>query len=146
MKKHQMTSFYLEALLLVVVFVAMILVLTEVFGTARVQSAAAQQLTRAVTLAANAAEAVSAAQSPEQAAALLDEGGNVRLVNGQIEAGYRTDGSPCAEDAVLLVTVSFEPEAQNPALVTSRITVFTADGETPIYTLETAHFGKEAAA
>ena len=73
MKKQLLTSFYLEAVLLIAVFVAMILVLTGVFGAARTQSAAARRLTQAVTLAANAAEAVSAADSPEQAAALDDK-------------------------------------------------------------------------
>ena len=113
MKRQQLTSFYFEALLLVAAFAAMILVLTGVFGTARARSVEARRLTRAVTLAANAAEAVSAADSAEQTAALLDEGGNV----------------PSAEDA---------------ALVVSRIAVYAAE-ETPVYTLETSHYRKEAA-
>ena len=74
MKRQQLTSFYFEALLLVAAFAAMILVLTGVFGTARARSVEARRLTRAVTLAANAAEAVSAAEGPGQAAALAGNG------------------------------------------------------------------------
>ena len=57
MKKNgHITGFYLETLLLIVVFIAIILVLTQVFGLAQVQSVRAKQLTEAVTLAGNAAE------------------------------------------------------------------------------------------
>ena len=147
MKKQLLTSFYLEAVLLIAVFVAMILVLTGVFGAARTQSAAARRLTQAVTLAANAAEAVSAADSPEQAATLLDEGGNVRLADGRLEASYLADGSPCLSGAdALRVTVSWEPAAEDAALVRSRIDVYAASDGTPVYTLETARFRKGAAA
>ena len=52
MKKNgHITGFYLETLLLIVVFIAIILVLTQVFGLAQVQSVRAKQLTEAVTLA-----------------------------------------------------------------------------------------------
>ena len=144
MKKQLLTSFYLEAVLLIAVFVAMILVLTGVFGAARTQSAAARRLTQAVTLAANAAEAVSSADSPEQAAALLDEGGNVRLADGRIEAAYNADGSPRTAGAdALRVTVSWEPSPGDEALVKSRIDVYAAADGTPVFTLETARYRKE---
>lgn len=147
MNKQQLSSFYLEALLLVVIFVAMILVLTGTFGAARAQSAAARQLTQAVTLAADAAEAVSASGTLEQAAALLDEGGNVRTADGQLEAAYLADGSPCTDGrGALRLTVSWEPSQEDASLVTSRIAVYAAEGEEPLYTLETARWRKEAAA
>ena len=87
MKKQQLTSFYFEALLLVAAFTAIILVLTGVFGAARAKSASARRLTEAVTIAANAAEALSGADSIEETAALLDEGGNVRVMENGLEAG-----------------------------------------------------------
>ncbi|MBQ3481464.1 MAG: hypothetical protein IJH48_03885 [Oscillospiraceae bacterium] len=147
MKKQLLTSFYVEALLLIAAFVAMVLVLTAVFGTARAKSVEAYRLTRAVTLAANAAEAVSAADSLEQAAALLDEGGNVRLAAGQIEAAYHADGSPCPDGSgALRLTVSWEPSPEDAALVVNRIAVFSADTQAVVYTLETACFRKGAAA
>ena len=147
MKRNELTSFYLEALLLIVAFVAIILVLTGVFGTARAQSAEAKELTQAVMLASNAAEAVAAADSLEQAAAMLDVGGNVRISDGKIEACYFSDGSPCADGkGDLLLTVTRESSAEDPGLVESRITVSAADDGETVYTLETASFKKEAAA
>ena len=147
MKRQQLTTFYLEALLLIAVFVAMILVLTGVFGTARAQSVEARRLTQAVTLAANAAETVAASDSLEQAAGLLDEGGNVRLTAEGLEAAYLADGSPCTDgQAALRLRASWEPSAEDASLIVSRIAVYAADENTPVYTLETARFRKEAAA
>ena len=146
MKRQQLSSFYLEALLLLSAFVAMILVLTGVFGAARARSAEARRLTQAVTLAANAAEAVSAADSPEQAAVLLSEGGNVRVTANGLEADYLADGSPCPDgNGALRLTVSWEPSAEDAALVVSRIAVYAAREDTPVYTLETARYRKGAA-
>ena len=147
MKRQHLTSFYLEALLLIAVFVAMILVLTGIFGTARAQSVEAAKLTQSVTLAANAAEAVAAADSLEQAANLLDEGGNVRLTAEGLEAASLADGRPCADGSgALRLRASWEPSAEDPSLIVSRIAVYAADSDTPVYTLETARFRKEAAA
>ena len=147
MKRNELTSFYLEALLLVAAFVAMILVLTGVFGTARARSASAKQLTQAVTLASDAAEAVSASESLEQAAVLLDEGGNVRLSDGVLKADYLSDGTPCLTGkGDLTLTVVTEPSAEDPLLLQSRIEVFAAGFESPVFTLETANARKGAAA
>ena len=78
-KSGHITAFYVETLLLIVVFIAIILLLTQVFGLARRQSADARELTDAVALASNAAEALEAAGSPEELLALLDEAGNAVL-------------------------------------------------------------------
>ena len=78
-RKQHITAFYLETLLMIVVFISIILVLTRVFGSARVQSVEAKQLTSAVTLAQNTAEAVSASRSPEELLQILNEDGNARL-------------------------------------------------------------------
>ncbi len=147
MKRNELTSFYLEALLLIVAFVAIILVLTGVFGTARVQSEDAKELTTAVMLASNAAEAVSAADSLEQAAALLDEGGNVCITNGKIEADYLKNGKPgISGQGDLRLTISWEPSADDASLIESTITVSAADDASPVYTLETAGLRKGAEA
>ncbi len=147
MKKQELSSFYLEALLLVAIFVAMILVLTGVFGAARAQSRQARQLTSAVTLSANAAEAAAAADSAEELAAILDEGGNVAPVPGGLEAFYRLDGSPCGpEEAELRLAVSWETEGGERPWIQIRIAIFRTDAEKPLYTLETAHLGRGATA
>ncbi len=144
MKKQQMTAFYFEALLLALIFVAMILVLTGVFGEARIRSAEAGRLTGAVTVAANAAEALAAAESPEDLAVLLDEGGNTRPTAEGLEAGYDAEGRPFAgEKPPLLLRLAWERSPEDPALIYGRIRVYA--GEDLLYSLDTAA-GKEAAA
>ena len=145
MKKQQFTSFYLEALLLIVVFVAMILVLTGVFGAARVQSTRARQLSQAVTLAANAAEAVSASDDLAKTAELLDQGGNVRMKDGLLEADYLLSGAPSPNGpGALHLTVKTAPSADDPLLESAKIEVYVTGEEVPLYTLETSFFRKEA--
>ena len=53
-QKAQTTSFYVETLLLIAVFVAIILGLTQIFGLAEAESSRSEQLTGAVMLAENA--------------------------------------------------------------------------------------------
>ena len=78
-RKQHITAFYLETLLMIVVFISIILVLTRVFGSARVQSVEAKRLTAAVTLAQNTAEAASASGSPQDLLDLLNEKNNAIL-------------------------------------------------------------------
>ncbi len=147
MKKQQLTSFYLESLVLIAAFVAMILVLTGVFGASRSQSVKARDLSQAVTIAANAAEAVSASGTLEEAAALLDQGGNVQIRDGAIEAFYRADGAPCPDgDGALRLLLTWEVSGLDPSLVESTLTVFTEKDGKELYSLETARYRKEAAA
>lgn len=81
MKNRQhITAFYLETLLMIVVFLSIILVLTRVFGRARAQSARAQALTQAVTLAQSTAEAVSASRDPQELCGILSREGSAFLV------------------------------------------------------------------
>ena len=61
-KRHPITAFYIEALILIMVFVGIILLLTQIFGAGRMLSSDADRLTRAVGLAQNAAEAVAASE------------------------------------------------------------------------------------
>lgn len=141
MKKHQhITAFYVETLLLIGVFVAVILVLTHVFGIGRSMSGQARRLNDAVCLAQNAAEAVSAARSPEDVIALLDQGGNVRAVEGGIEAGYDGDRNPDTTRApALRVEITWEPDGKG--LVSSAITVY--HGPEAVYSLDTAVYTGE---
>ena len=60
-KASQVTAFYVEVLILTVGMILIVLVLTQVFALGRMQSASAEELTDAVCLAQNAAEAVAAA-------------------------------------------------------------------------------------
>jgi hypothetical protein len=83
----------------------------------------------------------------EELAALLDEGGNVAPVPGGLEAFYRLDGSPCSSDeAELRLTVSWETAGGEQPWIQTTVTVFRTGAESALYTLETAHLGRGAAA
>ena len=141
MKKNgHITGFYLETLLLIVVFIAIILVLTQVFGL--VQSVRAKQLTEAVTLAGNAAEAVSASHSPEDLLTLLNENENAALLPGSagVTASYGSDLSPDPAGNYR-VEASWLPEQTDTGrMVRSVILVRFGADEEPVYELETAVF------
>ena len=145
MKKAQWTSFYLEALLLVAVFVAMVLVLTGVFSAARTQSRRARELSRAVTLAANTAEAVSASSDGEELLKVLNENGNAsaRADVPGVTARYDADGTPDPAGD-FRVDVSWDPEpAGKGELVAGEILV-SCGGEDPVYRLETLFYREGA--
>ena len=134
-KQAHTTAFYIETLLLIVAFVAVILVLTRTFGEARRESARARELTDAVILAQNAAEAVSASESLDDLARLLGETQTVELRDGKLFAvsgdGYVTE-------------VSWEPGGEEAGtLVSSTIAVRLQGTVDPIYELDTAVFLRE---
>ena len=134
----RVTSFYVETLILIVVFVAVILALTQVFGLAKKQSEEAKLLTGAVTLAQNAAEAFSAADSAESLFALLDEGGNAVLEAGGVTASYGADLQP-DPDGVLRVEIERFSESRRTAEGTIR--VVQRDTGKEIYSIGTvAHY------
>ena len=128
--RKQITAFYLETLLLIAAFTAVLLVLTGVFSIAKNQSAQANRLTQAVMLAQNAAEAVAASDSIETLQGLLNAEEDL-YQNGKSLTVYE-DGYQ--------VNITWEPEAN---VVNSHITVL-KDGE-KIYVLETAVALREAA-
>lgn len=126
MRTHKnITSFYMETLPLIAAFAVIILVLTAVFGGARVESVRAGRLTQAVILAERAAEAVSASESLEDVQALLDEDGNTQL----------GDDLLTVSNDEYNIEITWEPDG---AVVSSTITVYVADEV--IYTLDTAVF------
>ena len=143
-RNSHITAFYLETLLLIVIFLAIILLLTNIIGLGRVQSASAKELTSAVTLAQNAAEVFCTAETPEEAAAILNEDGTARLTDGSLEAGYNADMTPCSpEDPDLLLRVAWQPAAQD-GLVNYQISVL--HEEKTVYEMTTAVSRKEASA
>ena len=148
MKRNgQITAFYFETLLLIVVFLAIILVLTQVFGLARQQTAAARQLTDAVTLAGNAAEAVSASADPGELMKLLNENGNAEELPDAsgVKACYDNEKNPDPQGAYR-VEISWQPEkTAGGTMVSSVIQVFNGSSEEPVYSLETASFREEGA-
>lgn len=145
MKKARWSSFYSEALLLVVIFVALVLVLTGVFTAARTQSAAARRLSRAVTIAANTAEAVSSSADSEELLALLNENGNAVPMKDSagVTAYYAADGTPDPKgDFRVDVFTLAEPAAEG-SLFSGRILVSCGEEES-VYSLETVYFREGA--
>ena len=151
MKKNgQITAFYIETLLLIVVFLAIILVLTQVFGLARQQSIAAGRLTDAVTLAGNAAEAFSAGAGPEELLHLLNENDNaVRLPDKAcITAYYDHDRNPDPQHGTAptgqgsyRVDVNWEEKAtETGTMLAAVIEVFCGESGEAVYRLETSSF------
>ena len=137
--KPHMTAFYIETLLMILVFVGIILSLTQVFGASRNESADAKTLTSAVCLAQNAAEAFAAAEKPEDLTVILDKDnkGHLQLDAEGLTGSYRTDMTPDPEGLLKLHMTWQERDD----LLYAQIEILQADQS--IYTLETAGAGKE---
>ena len=144
--KQHITAFYLEALLMIIVFIGTILILTRVFGAGKAQSGIAKMTTNAVCLAENAAEAVAASESPDDVLRYLNENGNAGEVSdGLIRASYKTDMTPDPAGE-FAVDVTWEPEessAGGGTMVRSTITVRYENREEPVYVLNTAVYLRE---
>lgn len=143
MKKHShITGFYLETLMLIVVFLVIILVLTQVFGLAQMQSTKAKRLTGAVILAQNAAEAVSASRTPEDLLALLNDDNNAVLMTDTagVTARYDSDLNPDAGGIYRVDVTWIQEEAGDGTMIRSVAEVRCEETEAPVYRLETEKF------
>ena len=151
--RNQITAFYVEALLLILVFVAIILVLTHVFGLGMSESSEANILTDSVTLAQNSAEAVAASDSSEELEEILSNSGLDRCEirsDGKLEVVYDADLVPLkAEDGnkegTYKVLIDWEEDQSDAAMISANISVYYRDSEKPSYVLETAKYRKGAA-
>ena len=149
-KDSHVTAFYLEVLLLTVCLIGIVLVLTKVFALGRMESGSARELTDAVCLAQNAAEAFSASDSPEELCAFLDENGNAKLLEAAntptVRAAYDAALQPNPVGALVL-TVTWEEDTAEPGrLVHGTITVRAGENGRELYSLQTAVYLKEEAA
>jgi len=138
-KRRHVTGFYIETLVLIVIFVTVVLVLTQIFGVSRNESRTALKLTNAVTLAENAAEAVSASKDPEALVQLLNTDNNARYDEEEgVLIYYGEDLRPSA-DGIYLVQVGWEPQqTEAGTMVNSEISVWYTHEREPLYVLETA--------
>ncbi len=133
-RKQGITAFYIELLVLILVFMGVIITLTRVFAFAKEESGQARVLTRAVCLAENAAELVGAAQSPQELLALLNLEDNAQQeADGSVRAWFNGDMQP-RWDGDFCVDVSWQEEG---GLVESEIAVYWQGGAEPVYTLRT---------
>ncbi|MBQ9059757.1 MAG: hypothetical protein IJ128_01265 [Firmicutes bacterium] len=152
-----MTAFYLETVLMVIIFVLVIAILSQVFGMSRSESRQAEQLTNAVCLAQNAAEAAAASESEEGMLQLLQENGHAKLEekDGQtvLTACYDADMKPvseeaaAADEAALRLEATWVPEkSAGGSFVNSDIAVYAGPAEDPVYTLDTGVYVREEGA
>lgn len=153
-RERTMTAFYLETVLMVIIFVLVIAILSQVFGLSRSESRQAEQLTNAVCLAQNAAEAAAASDSEEGLLQLLQENGNAKLTekDGQsvLTAYYDADMQPMTEEAAaadesaLRLEATWVPkESATGSFVKSDIAVYAGSGQDPVYTLDTGVYVRE---
>mgnify|MGYP001784014201 CR=1 FL=1 len=142
MKKRTTMAFYVEALLLVLALLAVVLILTQCFAAAERTRENARQLTEAVHLVRNAAEAAAGADSPETLARLLaDDAGNA--TDSGLQISYNESMEPDPAGAMSLqISWDKRPEPGG-GLVTYTIWVTTRENE-ELYRLETAvYLGRE---
>ena len=154
-KERSMTAFYLETLLMVLIFVLVIVIISQVLGLAKEKSREADQLNSAVCIALNAAEAVEAADSSKDLRKLLDETGSADMARQDgaptISIWYDHSMQPLTEeeasaaDDALRMEVTWEPEKQKTGtFVRSQIRVYAkAGGAEPVYTLDAGSYRRE---
>lgn len=145
-RKGHNTSFYVEMLLIIAAMTVVALILTHVFALSRRESVSAKNLTDAVSLAENGAEAAAASRTPEELLKRLDEGGNASFVDGAgvttVRATYDKNCAPSSDGETSLL-VTWEPEkAGDGELVRCTVTVLGANGQ-EVYSINTAVFVKE---
>lgn len=146
-KTHHITAFYLETILLIIVFMGIVMVLTNIFGGSKAISSSAKHLNTAVCLAQNAAEAVSESDSAGKLADLLgaDSAGEIHdesSVN-MLRVNYNEYMRP-DKDGRYHLDVSWEPVSSGSGtLVSSNISVYFGESDRPVYTLKTAVFLEE---
>lgn len=141
-KRGEVTAFYIETLVMIVVLIAILLVLTQILGMAKRESVRAKRLTEAVTIAQSAAESLAAAGSLEQVPEILNledaeiSGGNeLRVCRGT----YRWDrGAESSAAAASRKGTAYRLEiyrTYDGALTEDTISVFAPDGTVPVYIL-----------
>ena len=132
-QKEHITAFYLETLLLIMVFVGIILVLTQIFGLARTRSSDAKDKTSAVCLCQNAAESFSAASSRKELLSLLNEKDNARETGeNMLECRYDKTMHPDPQGD-LAVTIHWDIRGKM-----RYGTIETKEADRTIYSLDTA--------
>ena len=145
--RARFSAFYIEALLLVLILVAVILTLAQVFALGQVQSRRAKLLTEGVCLAVNAAEAASASDSPEKLASLLDEDGNTEIVKEEVPTvrAFYSPGMRPDPDGELVVDIRWDLcPGESGSLARVEILVTERTRGEQIYSMETAVFLPEA--
>ena len=140
------TAFYLETLLMILVFVGVILVLTQFFGVARLQSAEAQSRTSAVALSESVVSAAQASTSAEELAANMADGKGRVLKDGDVpvvEAVYDEDLAPAKSGPYTVRATWEETKGHRGSYVTCDIEVYVKGQSEPVFADTTGVYAKE---
>lgn len=134
------TVLFIETLALLAIFTIVTVILMKGFLFAGKLSKNAESLSKAVHLAENAAEMVSASESGERLFSLLNENGNARVSEQTDDscvyrAEYDADMKPSA-DGIFYADVSWTPRQDG--LVRSTVNIYRKDETEPIYSLDLA--------
>ena len=125
------TVFYMETVVLAIVFFLVIQSLAVTFTGSRQESEKAETLTSAVILAEKSAEAFAGTETEEELLAVLNENGNAYTEDHAVICTYDRDMRPAA-GGDLQVRITWQEENR---FCTGEITVYASEKE--IYRLET---------
>ena len=134
MKRKNITAFYVETLILIIAFVAVILLITSVFGKAKTESTNAKVLTSSVCIAENAAEVFSARPDIEGIAGILGKGNVIEKSDTKLVLGYDSD---MREDPDGVLNLNIQLSEKNDLSYCDICVINGETGET-VYTLKTA--------
>ena len=137
-ERNHAAAFYMETIILLIVFMSVILIITNVFTVSYSQSKKAEELTSAVCLAENAAEAFLASDDIDTLYKVLDEG-NVQQQGTVLLCRYDPERTPDPDGAI---TVQISLEEENDYLRTEIAVSDSQSGEV-IYELHTGKYVKE---
>lgn len=138
MKKTRNTAFAVELLALFALMLFLAVTVTRTMMKARSMSISAEQLTRAVTLAEEAAEAAMAADDAAEAKALLSKLANVQTMRETGEGCelWMEAQSSEGKTEIYRVTLDFSEEKQAEGLfLAEEIRVYNEQESEPLYTL-----------
>ena len=144
-KRGEITAFYIETLVMIVVMIAILLVLTQILGMAKRESVRAKRLTEAVTIAQSAAESLSAAGSLEKVPEILNledaeiSGGNeLKVCRGTYRWNRGPEGAASAGSGASGKGTEYRLEiyrTYDGELTEDTISVYTPEGTVPVYIL-----------
>lgn len=147
-KRGEITAFYVETLVMIVVMIGILLVLTRIFGIARGESVRAKHLSEAVTIAQNIEESLQMDTSeklPEGTLPLRDIEEKREGTSEQYSGYY--DWTDTDSTTARVYRVEITRQWLSDTLAKDTIAVSAEDGGEAIYTLQARSYlrGKEAA-
>jgi hypothetical protein len=135
---------------MIIIFVMVILVLTQVLGSSKERSMEARHETNAVCLAQNTAQAVAASRDIEDLKKLLDERNNAKTLekDGEkfVNVSYDEALNPDPRGDLIVQASWQEETGKQGTYISSQIQVYSirSGSQDPIYTMDTGYYVQEA--